>query len=103
MGHPPEPADRLRSSRRRYRAFVQDYRAGRLDAAAEAADSSKSPPDAPLGAGARPGNRRREHLRAYLRWLRPHRGQAVGVFLLALVVAGMEMVDPLFMRFIVDR
>src|SRR5204862_8299517 len=41
--------------------------------------------------------------RASLRWLRPHRRSLVGVLLLALVVAGMEMVDPLFMRFIVDR
>src|SRR5207244_10231842 len=46
---------------------------------------------------------RRQYVRQYMRWLRPHRF-AVGVFfLLALVAAGLELVEPLFMRFIVDR
>ena len=47
--------------------------------------------------------KRREYIREYLRWLWPHRFQLATVFLLALVVAGMEMIEPLFMRFIIDR
>jgi ATP-binding cassette subfamily B protein/subfamily B ATP-binding cassette protein MsbA len=47
--------------------------------------------------------KRREHLRAYVRWLWPHRLAVGGVFLLALTTAGLEMVEPLFMRHIVDR
>jgi ATP-binding cassette subfamily B protein/subfamily B ATP-binding cassette protein MsbA len=94
MGQQP---DLQRSSRLRYRAFVRDYKARRLDEAAEAAAR-------PKGDDAQPKPRtRREYVRAYLRWLRPHRRSLVGVLLLALVVAGLEMVDPLFMRFIVDR
>src|SRR6476646_10214669 len=93
MGQQPELH---RSSRQRYRAFVRDYKARRLDEAAEAADK-------PKGDAAPKPRTRREYVRAYLRWLRPHRRSLVGVLLLALVVAGMEMVDPLFMRVIVDR
>jgi ATP-binding cassette, subfamily B, bacterial len=47
--------------------------------------------------------RRREYLREYFHWLRPHRRQLVVVFGLALLVAGLQLVEPLFMRFIVDR
>jgi ATP-binding cassette subfamily B protein/subfamily B ATP-binding cassette protein MsbA len=42
-------------------------------------------------------------MREYLRWLRPHRRALGAVFLLALVMAGLEMIEPLFMRFIIDR
>ncbi len=41
-------------------------------------------------------------LRDYARWLWPHRRAIGGVFLLALVAAGLQMAEPLFMRFIVD-
>jgi ATP-binding cassette subfamily B protein/subfamily B ATP-binding cassette protein MsbA len=92
MGQQP---DLHRSSRQRYRAFVRDYKARRLDQVAEAAERKDDAEPKP--------RTRREHVRAYLRWLRPHRRSLVGVLLLALVVAGLEMVDPLFMRFIVDR
>lgn len=97
MGNRPEL---LRSSRQRYRAFVRDYKARRLDDLAEAADGPKPAGDLPPAPKRRT---RREYVRAYLRWLRPHRRSLIAVLLLALVVAGMEMVDPLFMRFIVDR
>jgi ATP-binding cassette subfamily B protein/subfamily B ATP-binding cassette protein MsbA len=39
----------------------------------------------------------------YLRWLWPHRFAVAAVFGLALLAAGLQMVEPLFMRFIVDR
>jgi ATP-binding cassette subfamily B protein len=99
MGDRPRPVEQLRSSRRRYGAFVRDYKARRLDEAADATE--KAPGEGTPAAKPRPG--RREYVRAYLRWLRPHRRSLVAVLLLALVVAGMEMIDPLFMRFIVDR
>jgi ATP-binding cassette subfamily B protein/subfamily B ATP-binding cassette protein MsbA len=97
-----------RSSRQRYQAFVQDYKHRRLDAIAEAADKPKTsdngsgPRDAPAEKSERQG-KRRQYLRAYLRWLWPHRFAIGAVFLLALIAAGMEMIEPLFMRFIVDR
>src|SRR5262245_59043462 len=91
----------LRSSRERYRAFIRDYKARRLDELADAADAPKAAGDASPKPKPRAG--RWEYVRAYLRWLRPHRRSLTAVLLLALVVAGMEMVDPLFMRFIVDR
>lgn len=85
------PAPRPRSSRRRYLEFVRKYRQRRLDD-----PTDKPKPDKPNG------NRRR-HLREYLRWLRPHRAGLVAVFVMALGLAGLEMAEPLTMRFIVDR
>ncbi|MDQ6634065.1 MAG: ABC transporter ATP-binding protein/permease [Gemmatimonadota bacterium] len=99
-----------RSSRQRYRRFVDDYLHGRLDdvdtpggsdtrdAEAAATDNGRF-----RWRGLRPRGKRREYLGEYLRWLKPLR-LAVGlVFLLALIRAGLEMIEPLFMRFIVDR
>jgi ATP-binding cassette, subfamily B, bacterial len=92
-GHP-------RSSRRRYRGFVDDYKHGRLDDIADSPDQTPTP--------AKPADRggkakRRELLREYLRWLWPHRYAVGFVFLLALLTAGLEMIQPLFMRYIIDR
>jgi ATP-binding cassette subfamily B protein/subfamily B ATP-binding cassette protein MsbA len=99
-----------RSSRERYRQFVRDYKAHRLDAAAQPnADLTAAAGDA-AGAPARaddakpkPHAKRREFLRAYSGWLWPHRLAIAFVFLLALTGAGLQMIEPLFVRFIVDR
>jgi ATP-binding cassette subfamily B protein/subfamily B ATP-binding cassette protein MsbA len=101
---PPDAAARARSSHARYRVFVRDYRGKRLDDA----DGSQGPgEDAAKEAKAeRPRlmrGKRREYLRDYLRWLWPHRFALATVFLLALMTAGLEMIEPLFMRFIIDR
>ena len=92
---------RPHSSRQRYRVFVEDYRHGRLDDGADAgasagADSAATEPRAK-------NRKRRRYLREYLRWLWPHRYAAASLFLLALVTAFLQMVEPLFMRYIVDR
>jgi ATP-binding cassette, subfamily B, bacterial len=105
--------NKARSSRQRYRDFVGQYRRGALDdsqspksvvpldetpaAPADAAPAKKS-----LLWGAASG-KRRDYLRDYLRWLWPHRYAIAFVFLLALIGAGLQMVEPLFMRFIIDR
>ena len=86
------------SSRERYRTFVDDYKHSRLRDGEPAKADDQGAQAGPLA-----GGKRREYLREYLRWLRPHRFQLAGVFALAIVVAGMEMIEPLFMRFIVDR
>jgi ATP-binding cassette subfamily B protein len=90
--------NRLRSSRQRYLSFVKDYRQRRLDDAAEAG----APPAGPESPS-QPGGKRREYLREYLRWLWPHRYAAAALFVLALMGAGLQMVEPLFMRYIIDR
>jgi ATP-binding cassette subfamily B protein/subfamily B ATP-binding cassette protein MsbA len=102
MNDQPEGVKRPRSSRQRYRGFVEDYKRHRLDDSAEGTDGAgaSSPPPEP---GSSRKGKRRQYVREYLGWLRPHR-RAVGlVFLLALVMAGLEMIEPLFMRFIIDR
>ena len=84
------------SSRERYRKFVELYKRRQLDDPADSGDAQS--------AAERPGRaKRREYLRDYLRWLWPHRYAVGAVFGLALRTAGLEMVEPLFMRFIVDR
>ena len=99
-----------RSSRQRYRRFLQDYKLRRLDDP----DQPKEPPerrdDNDTDAVSEPpagrlfsSPKRRQYLRDYGRWIWPHRAGIVAVFLLALVTAGLEMVEPLFMRHIIDR
>ena len=84
---------RSRSSRRRYLSFVEDYKRRRLDEVVEA-EKNQSP---------RPQRKPRETLLDYLRWLRPHRLGVGALFALALLAAGLQMIEPLFMRYIVDR
>jgi ATP-binding cassette subfamily B protein len=102
--------DHPSSSRQRYRTFVEDYKLGRLDEALEARRDGKGPDAAKPAEEEAPApwwrlrrGKRREYLRDYLRWLKPLRTAVVVVFVLALLRAGLEMIEPLFMRYIVDR
>jgi ATP-binding cassette subfamily B protein len=87
-----------RSSRQRYRTFRQSYRERKLD---DASDLGEDP--AAVDASRLRRGKRREYLREYLRWLWPHRYAVGAVFLFALLTAGLQMIEPLFMRFIIDR
>jgi ATP-binding cassette subfamily B protein len=90
--------NRPRSSRQRYLSFVKDYQQRRLDDAAEAGADPAMPES-----GSKPGGKRREYLREYLRWLWPHRYAVSALFVLALFGAGLQMFEPLFMRYIIDH
>ena len=57
---------------------------------------------APADVRSKRRGKRREYLREYLRWLRPHRYAVGALLVIALIGAGLEMVEPLFMRFMVD-
>jgi ATP-binding cassette subfamily B protein/subfamily B ATP-binding cassette protein MsbA len=100
---------RARTSRQRYLRFVQDYKQGRLDDQVDAAkglkpaDDRQSPESQSWKPAAWLGGQRRQYLREYLHWLWPHRYGVAFVFGLALAGAGLQMVEPLFMRFIIDR
>ncbi len=91
---------RLGTSRERYRTFVDRYKRQQLD---EASEPNESNDVLTPESRRRKQQKRREYLRDYLRWLWPHRFAVAGVFGLALLSAGLEMIEPLFMRFIVDR
>ena len=103
--------DHTRSSRHRYRRFVQDYKQRRLDDSEEADANQKRRDDAAKADGDTPApeskralrGKRRQHVREYLRWLRPHRYAVGALFVLALLAAGLELLEPLFMRFIIDK
>jgi ATP-binding cassette subfamily B protein/subfamily B ATP-binding cassette protein MsbA len=102
--------DHPRSSRQRYRAFLEDYRQRRLDETAEASPDKKPPVDKPPESedNSTPESnqqrraKRRAYLREYLRWLWPHRFSIGAVFFFAIISAGLQMFEPLFMRFIID-
>ncbi|HYV98461.1 MAG TPA: ABC transporter ATP-binding protein [Gemmatimonadaceae bacterium] len=104
------PRRRPVSSKQRYRGFVEDYRHHRLD---DIADGSKQPtvmgvaPSAAVAtvtpAPAKSKEKRRKYLREYFRWLKPHRAEVIAFIVLALTVAGLEMIEPLFMRHMVDK
>src|SRR5687767_10328367 len=104
-------SDHPRSSRQRYRGFVEDYKHRRLDdESTQSGDGRRSADGTKEGetasapeSGRVPSGKRRQYLRDYLRWLRPHRNAVGVVFVLALLAAGLQMIEPLFMRFIVDR
>lgn len=102
-------SERAGSSRQRYRAFEQEYRQDGLDDSAagsgrkpaESKPAGETPP-APKPARSS-GSERHRYLREYLSWLWPHRYATGVIILLALLSAGLEMVEPLFMRFIIDH
>src|SRR5262245_30239150 len=104
---PPSPDSRPRSSRQRYGRFVQDYRAGRIDEVLEAADKppsadGRATPAATPTTKPERKTKRRAYFREYIRWLWPYRFGVGFLFFLALIRAGMEMIEPLFMRRIID-
>jgi ATP-binding cassette subfamily B protein len=91
-----------RSSRQRFRTFLQDYHLRRVDES-EHDQPTKTSDD---GRGIKfwfKDEARRAYLRAYLNWLWPHRSAVGGVFIFALIAAGLQMIEPLFMRYIIDR
>ena len=103
--------DHPRSSRRRYQVFVNDYHAQKLDEKLDAENAKR-----PLGeAKAAPvevsrtkrrflgKGKQRKYVGDYLRWLKPHRYGIATVFVLALITGGAEMIQPLFMRYIIDH
>ena len=103
-------ARHARSSRQRYKHFVRDYRDQRLDDRTDEASGKKSIDDGAKkdseSKEAKPtllGGKRREYLREYLRWLWPHRYGVGTLFVLALIGTGLQMIEPLFMRYIIDR
>jgi ATP-binding cassette, subfamily B, bacterial len=103
-------ARHARSSRQRYKHFVRDYRDRRLDDRTDEASGKKSIDDGAKkdseSEQAKPtllGGKRREYLREYLRWLWPHRYGVGTLFVLALIGTGLQMIEPLFMRYIIDR
>jgi len=107
---PDAHPERGGSSRQRYRVFVDDYKRRQLDARTDALSDTRqltagdeaADPSRAEGKGLLRG-RRREYLREYFRWLWPHRLAVAGFIVLALARAGLEMIEPLFMRFMVDR
>jgi ATP-binding cassette subfamily B protein/subfamily B ATP-binding cassette protein MsbA len=110
MSTPASPPARLHSSRRRYHAFVEDYKHRRLDDSLEENGKPKpngdsTPPgEQPASTDSKPERKgkRREYLREYLRWLWPHRYAVAALLAISLVGAGLQMIEPLFMRFMID-
>ncbi|HUP89713.1 MAG TPA: hypothetical protein VM100_10190, partial [Longimicrobiales bacterium] len=76
-----------RTSRHRFRSFLQDYKLRRLD---ERSSSELPKPTASKGlikAWLAKGGNQRSYLGSYFRWLYPHRWGIGAVFLLAIIAA----------------
>ena len=93
------PPKRLHTSRQRYGEFVDDYRNRRLD---ELTDVRAGRTKLDSNEETRK-QKRREYVREYLRWLKPHRHRVAVVFGLAVTVAAIQLIEPLFMRYIIDK
>jgi ATP-binding cassette subfamily B protein/subfamily B ATP-binding cassette protein MsbA len=102
-------ARHARSSRQRYKHFVRDYHDRRLDDRTDEASGKKSIDEGAKEKAAEEekptllGGKRREYVREYLKWLWPHRYRVATLFGLALIGTGLQMIEPLFMRYIIDR
>jgi ATP-binding cassette subfamily B protein/subfamily B ATP-binding cassette protein MsbA len=92
-------ANRPHTSRQRYNEFVDDHRHNRLD---ELTDARSGRARLENDDHARK-QKRREYVREYVKWLRPHWRRLSIVFGLAVVAAAIQLVEPLFMRHIIDR
>src|SRR5687767_12975484 len=103
------------SSRQREAAFRDDLRKGLVKDKASRASSPTSAPGpaepssdgksadaAPKPRTAADRQKRRRFLGQYVRWLWPHRFALLGLFLLALLAAGLDMVWPLAIRHVID-
>jgi ATP-binding cassette, subfamily B, bacterial len=90
-----------RSSRLRYRDFRRDYKLKKLDDQPKGIEKPAS--DEKQSARQWLRGEHRDYLRAYVRWLRPHARAVSIVFFLALIAAGIQMIEPLFIRYIIDR
>jgi ATP-binding cassette, subfamily B, bacterial len=91
-----------RSSRQRYRRFVDDYKNRRLDKLDDEEEPKPGEEKKEEKSGAERKAKRREYMREYLRSLRPYRWSFVAVIGLSLCTAGLQMAEPLFLRFIID-
>ena len=93
------------SSRQRYRAFVEVYKRSRpRDDEGSESRSSEAPTGtngAPKAESRVPRESRYPNL--YVRWILPHWRTLALVFMLAIGAAGLKMVEPLLMRFVVDH
>ena len=85
------------SSKQRYEEFRRAYREGRADELADQADENGDEKSRA------PKEQRRQYLRLYARWLWPYRWAIVLLALFSLAAAALEMVSPLFMRYIIDK
>ena len=114
--------DRRKTSKQNYTKFVGDYKEHRLDeiidaqnaalaragmgperAQADAEAASEPKVESKNGKKPRFSKKRREYIKLYLRWLKPHRRMLSGVIAFAIMLAVMEMIEPLFMRYIIDK
>src|SRR5262249_51563358 len=87
---------RPRTSRQRYDIFRKAYQEHRTDDLVVTDDVKDKPQ--PVAK-----EDRRRYLASYVKWLRPHAGALAVLLLLAALAAGLDMLPPLFLRYVVDR
>jgi ATP-binding cassette, subfamily B, bacterial len=95
------------SSRQRYRSFVQEYKEAHSDDKVGSFRHEPQPENSvgSMSAGVARAGRSpvRKYIREYLRVLRPYRVALCSLLAIASMSTVLQMLDPLFVRFIVDR
>ncbi|MCA9260377.1 MAG: ABC transporter ATP-binding protein, partial [Planctomycetales bacterium] len=90
----------VQSSRRHFDKFRDAYRKGEIHQfVTDEALAQESADEATRGKS----DSRRRYLKHYLHWLRPERRTVVALIVLALTAALLEMIQPLFMRHIINQ
>lgn len=99
---PPVP----RTSRARFAEFLKKFRSGFYSGSPGDQDDQPNGDDVPNGKKPMDPERkarRRGYLRQYIRQLRVHWRMVALLLVLALLVSGLELIQPLFLRYIIDH
>ncbi len=97
--HTASHAAHASSSRKRYEVFRKAFREGRLSQFTHHHYEEAELPAPPEGRK----TRQRKYLRQYTDWIWRFRRSALMVLAIAVAVAALETIQPLFMRYIVDQ
>src|SRR5262245_38825592 len=89
--------DRAGSSKQRLRNFRKEPARSRDQTGAAPAASGNGQTKTP-----QKSEKRRKYLKDYARWLWPYRWQLVVIFVLATLVAGLDNLWPLLIKFVMD-
>ncbi len=92
-------AAHARSSRKRYAVFREAFREGKLSEFTHHHYEQPEAPDPPEGRK----TRQRKYIRQYADWIWRFRRSATTVLVIAILVAALETIQPLFMRYIIDQ
>ncbi len=94
---------RPHTSRKRFSAFLEKFRSGYYNQHHDEQAAGPAPRDTDADQRLQQRQRRRGYLQQYIRRLWPHWRVVSALIVLALLIAGLDLVQPLFLRYIIDH